>query len=73
MLNFWNLPRWLRPKIWPKEGQKFSKIQKNFLIEDKKNYRKITFFGGSSKPKKTNKQMSEVIFCLFQQKMVILL
>ena len=24
MLNFWNLPRRLRPKIWPKEGQKFS-------------------------------------------------
>ena len=21
MLNFWNLPKRLRPKIWPKEGQ----------------------------------------------------
>ena len=25
MLNFWNLPKMLRPKIWPKEGQNFTK------------------------------------------------
>ena len=45
MLIFWNLPRRLRPKIWPKEGQKFSKSKKfKILSEDKKNYSKITTF-----------------------------
>ena len=43
MLNFWNLPRWSRPKIWPKEGQNFSKLKKlKILSEEKKNYSKIT-------------------------------
>jgi hypothetical protein len=45
MLNFWSLPRRLRPKIWPKEGQNFSKSKKlKILSEDKKNYSKITTF-----------------------------
>ena len=45
MLIFWNLWRRLRPKIWPKEGQKFSKSKKfKILTEDKKNYSKITTF-----------------------------
>ena len=45
MLNFWNLPKMLRPKIWPKEGQKFSKSKIfEILSEDKKNYRKMSTF-----------------------------
>ena len=45
MLNLWNLRRNLRPKIWPTEGQKFSKSKKfKILSEDKKNYNKITTF-----------------------------
>ena len=45
MLNFWNLSRRLRPKIWPKEGQKFPNPKKlKILSEDKKNYSKITTF-----------------------------
>ena len=53
MLNFWNLPKRLRPKIWPKEGQNFSKSKKfKFLNEDKKNYnKKETLFA------KTNKKL----------------
>ena len=39
MLNFWNLPKRLRPKIWPKEGQNFSKSKKfKSLNEDMKDY-----------------------------------
>ena len=42
---FWNLWRRSRPKIWPKEGQNFSKSKKfKILSEDKKNYSKITTF-----------------------------
>ena len=45
MLIFLDLPRRLRPKIWPKEGQKFSKSKKfKILGEDKKNYSKINTF-----------------------------
>jgi hypothetical protein len=41
MLNFWNLPRKLRPNIWPKEGQKMSKSKKfKTLNEDMKDYSK---------------------------------
>ena len=36
MQIFWNLPRRLRPKTWPKEGQNFSKSKKfKILGEDK--------------------------------------
>ena len=45
MLNFWNLGQRLRPKFLPKEGQKVSKSKKfKILIENKKNYNKITTF-----------------------------
>jgi hypothetical protein len=53
MLIFWNLPKRLRPKIWPK-GRKFSKSKKfKILSEDNKNYSKITTFC-SSKQKITS-------------------
>ena len=46
MLIFWNLPGRLRPKIWPKQDQKFKKSKKFKIIlnEDKKNYNEITMF-----------------------------
>jgi hypothetical protein len=45
MLNFWNLSKRLRPKIWPIEGQNFSKSKKfKILNEDKKNYNKEKHF-----------------------------
>ena len=81
MLNFWNLPKRLRPKIWPKEGQNFSKF-KNFKIlnEDKKNYNKTTIFctkknekllrsfgfEGPLSQKETNKQTNEDFFCFLK-------
>ena len=35
----------INAKIWPKEGQQFSKSKKfKIFIEDKKNYNKITTF-----------------------------
>ena len=52
MLNFLGLPKKLRPKIWPKEDQNFSKSKKfKILNEDKQDYNKITFFA------KTNKKL----------------
>ena len=43
MLNFWNLPRRLRPKIWPKEGQNFSKFKS--FDQGMNEYNEIANFG----------------------------
>ena len=60
MLIFWNLPRRLRPKIWPKEGQKFSKSKKFKLGKIRKIMAKSTLFA------KTNKKLLRLlIFCFF--------
>ena len=39
VVNFWNLRQRLGPKMWPKEGQNFSKFKKfKTLDKDKKDY-----------------------------------
>ena len=59
MLTFWNLPQRLRPKIWPKEGQNFSKLKKfKILNKDKKDYKKITTFCKNKK-----KHFISLFFC----------
>jgi hypothetical protein len=60
MLNFWNLSKRLRPKIWPIEGQIFSKSKKfKILNEDKKNYNKDKHF----LPKQTKNYFTRLFFC----------
>ena len=86
MLNFWSLLKRLRPKVWPKEGQHFSKSKKSKMLDnDKKNCNKRKTF--CQNKQKTilhlwffmafeghlSQKNQKVIFCLFQQKGVILL
>ena len=60
----------MRPKIWPKEGQNFSKSKKfKILNEDKKNYNTITtfcllVFEGHLSPKKKPNKRSIFLFVL---------
>ena len=58
MLIFLDLRQGLRPKIWPQQGQNFSKSKKfKILNKDMKNYDKITTFC-------KNKQKITLFICL---------